>query len=363
MPSSNSQTKSGRDKLRFALVGAGAIAQTYIQALEHCPDARLVAVCDVRIDAAQRIAEPMRCRSYDRVDRMLYDCEIDAAIVCTPPVTHPEISIQLMESNTHVLCEKPFCIDLDSAQRMRDASRRAGVTLTMASKFRYVEDVIRAKSIIASGVLGDLVLFENVFAHRVDMASRWNSRPEISGGGVLIDNGAHAADLMHYFLGPLAEIQALEGRRSQGLQVEETVCLFARSAGGVICKVDLSWDICHQNDNFLNIYGTRGAVSVGWKRSAWRDFAHEERIPFGNGYNKVQAFRNQIDNFSRAIRGEESLLMTADDAVDSVNTIVFAYESLRQNQWVKITNYPQPMPELRNRQGVPDQENPYGILH
>jgi predicted dehydrogenase len=363
---SNSPTKNDREKLRFGLVGAGAIAQTYIQAFEHCSEARLVAVSDLRIDAAQRIAERMRCRSYDRVERMLSDCQIDAAIVCTPPITHPEISIRLMESSVHVICEKPFSIDLDGAKRMLETSRRAGVKLTMASKFRYLEDTIRAKSIIASGVLGDLILFENVFAHRVDMASRWNSRPEISGGGVLIDNGAHSVDLMHYFLGPLAEIQTLEGRRGQGLQVEETVCLFARSVGGVICKVDLSWDICRQNDSFLNIYGTRGAVAIGWKRSLRRDFAHQEWIKFGDGYNKVHAFRRQIENFSRAIRGEEPLLITADDAVDSVNAIAFAYESLRQNQWVRIANTAQatstPVLE-RNRRGVPGQENPYGILH
>ena len=363
MQLSNSTSKNGREKLRFGLVGAGAIAQTYIQALEHCSEARLVAVADLRIDAAEHIAERMRCRCYDRVERMIDECEIDAAVVCTPPVTHPEICICLMEANIHVLCEKPFSIDLEGARRMLEASRRAGVKLTMASKFRYVEDVIRAKSIIASGVLGDLILFENVFTHRVDMTSRWNSRPEISGGGVLIDNGTHSVDLMHYFLGSLSEIQTLEGRRGHGLPVEETVCLFARSVSGVICRVDLSWDICRQNDSFLNIYGTQGSVSVGWKRSVRRDFAHQEWITFGNGYHKVLAFRNQIENFSRAIRGEEPLLITADDAVDSVNIIEFAYESLRQHQWVKVSSASETMPTReRNRQETPARENPYGIL-
>lgn len=360
---SNLPSKNGREKLRFGLVGAGAIAQTYIQAFEHCSEAHLVAVVDLRSDAAQRIAERMRCRSYIRVEQMISDDEIDAAIVCTPPITHPGISIDLMEANIHVICEKPFSVELDGAQQMLETSRRTGSKLTMASKFRYVEDVIRAKSIIASGVLGDLILFENVFAHRVDMTSRWNSRPEISGGGVLIDNGAHSVDLMHYFLGPLAEIQAFEGRRSQGLQVEETVSLFARSVSGVICKVDLSWDICRQNDSFLNIYGSRGAVRVGWNRSMRHDFAHHEWIRFGDGYNKVHAFRRQIENFALAIRGEEALLITADDAVDSVKTISFAYESLRQNQWVRISSSSQALPAPKaNRQQTSSEEKPCGML-
>lgn len=351
-------SKNSREKVRFGLVGAGAIAQTYIAAFEYCSEARLVAVADLRIDAAQRIAERMRCRSYDRVERMVNDCEIDAAIVCTPPVTHPEICICLMEANVHVICEKPFSIDLDGAKRMLETSYRTGMKLTMASKFRYVEDVIRAKSIIASGVLGDLILFENVFAHRVDMTSRWNSRPEVSGGGVLIDNGTHSVDLMHYFLGPLSEIQALEGRRGKGLLVEETVCLFARSLNGVICKIDLSWGVCRQNDSFLTIYGTQGSVSVGWKKSVRRDFAHHEWVAFGNGYHKVLAFRSQIENFSRAIRGEEPLLITADDAVDSVKIIESAYESLRQHQWIRISSSSRNMLITeQNRQETPIVEN------
>jgi predicted dehydrogenase len=282
----------------------------------------------------------MRCQSFDRADRMINSCELDAAIVCTPPVTHPDICIRLLEGQLHVLCEKPFSIDTQGAYKMLEAAHRTGKILTMASKFRHVDDVIQAKSLVASGVLGDLTLFENVFAQRVDMSSRWNSCPEVSGGGVLIDNGAHSVDLMHYFLGPLAEVHALEGRRSQGLAVEETVSLSIRSAGGVICNIDLSWSITKKSESYINIYGTRGAISIGWKRSSYLNFAHGEWKPFGNGYNKIQAFRRQLENFSRAIRGEEQLLITIEDALASVSIIESAYKALRQDQWVPVSNLP-----------------------
>ncbi len=337
-PQNTSTTERKREKLRFGLVGAGAIAQAYLQAFENCDEARIVAVTDPRTEAAHGAAERMRCRSYDRVERMVEDCRLDAAIVCTPPVTHPDICVYLAEQGIHVLCEKPFSIDQASAQRMLDAAEKAGVKLTMASKFRFVEDVVHAKSMVSSGVLGDLVLFENVFASRVDMASRWNSRPEISGGGVLIDNGTHSVDLMRYFLGPLADVHALEGRRSQGLNVDETVALFVRSLSGVICSIDLSWSITKQRESYLDIYGSRGAISVGWKKSSYLDFSFGKWVSFGHGYNKVQAFRSQIDNFSRAIRGEEALLLSGDDAMASVSIIESAYKALRQNQWIPVAN-------------------------
>jgi predicted dehydrogenase len=337
-PSPTYSIKRRREKLRFGIVGAGAVTQSYLQAFEHCEEAEVVGVADYRLDAAHRVAERMRCRSYDRVERMLQDCDLDAAIVCTPPASHPDICIHLVENKVHVLCEKPFSIDEEGAHKMLNAAHKAGVKLTMASKFRYVEDMIRAKSIVASGVLGDLILFENVFANRVDMASRWNSKPEIAGGGVLIDNGTHSVDLMRYFLGPLAEVHALEGRRSQGLLVEETASLFVRSVSGVICSIDLSWSMMKQRDSYLDIYGSRGAISIGWKKSSHLDFSHGKWVAFGRGYNKVQAFRSQIENFSRAIRGEEPLLITGEDAIASVNIIESAYKALRLNQWVPVSN-------------------------
>ena len=335
-PSNNSQTKLGRKKIRFGLVGAGAIAQSYVQAFENCDEAVLVAVADNRVEAAKAVAARVGCADFENVEQMVRGAELDAAIVCTPPAVHPEICIHLAHSGINVLCEKPFSIDEDSARRMLNAARRSGVKLTMGSKFRYVEDVVRAKSIVASGVLGDLVLFENVFASRVDMTSRWNSNPGISGGGVLIDNGTHSVDLMRYFLGPLAAVHALEGRRSQGLKVEETATVFVRSMSGVICSIDLSWSISKHRDSFLDIYGSRGAISVGWKSSSYIDFADGKWVAFGNGYNKVQAFRSQIENFAKAIRGEEPLLITGEDAMASVSIIDSAYRALRQNQWVPV---------------------------
>ena len=326
------------EKVRIAMIGAGGIAQAYAQSFNNAQRAELVAVVDVREDAAQAVAELAKCVALTDYKQLLDTVPVDAVIVCTPPATHPEICIHFAEKGIHVLCEKPLAVDSESAIRMVEAAEKSGVKFTMASKFRYVDDVNKAKGIITSGILGELILFENTFAGHVDMSKRWNSDPMISGGGVMIDNGTHSVDIARYLLGPLAEIQAVEGKRIQDLQVEDTVRIAARTEDGVMASIDLSWSLNKQIPEYISIYGDQGTIIIGWKESKYRRNSDQDWIVFGSGYNKFDAFTNQIENFAGAIRGEETLLIQPEDALASVAVIEVAYEAMWRNTWMPITD-------------------------
>ena len=159
------------NKLRFGLVGAGGIAQAYAQAFNESNCCKLVAVADVRPEAASALAEIVGGSSYTDF-KALADIELDAVIVATPPATHPEIACFFMERGTPVLCEKPLTTNVADAEKMIATADKAGVLFTMASKFRYCDDVVKAKGILASGVLGDVLQFENAFTAKVDMSKR-----------------------------------------------------------------------------------------------------------------------------------------------------------------------------------------------
>ncbi|MDH3492218.1 MAG: Gfo/Idh/MocA family oxidoreductase, partial [Acidobacteriota bacterium] len=195
---------SAAPRLRFALIGTGGIAQTYAAAFQSSDCCELKAVADIDKTSADAFAEPFGAKSFDDYRSLAEKVEFDAVIISTPPNTHPEIAIHLMGLGKHVLCEKPLCLSSADAVRMNEAAVENGVIFTMASKFRYVADVIKAKSLVASGVLGEIVQFENAFTSKVDMSTRWNSDAEVAGGGVLIDNGTHSVDIIRYFLGPIS---------------------------------------------------------------------------------------------------------------------------------------------------------------
>jgi predicted dehydrogenase len=321
---------------RFGLVGAGAIAQAYAQAFAKSKQVELAAIADCRPEAAEKLAATAGCPAFPDAAAMTDAVELDAAIVCTPPATHRDVCCQLLEDGLHVLCEKPLAIDSASAREMIDAAEARGLEFTMASKFRYVADVTHAKSLIAEGLIGEVVLFENVFTGRVDMTHRWNSDPSVAGGGVLIDNGTHSVDITRYFLGALSEVQAMEGHRIQDLPVEDTAKMFVRSRAGVLASIDLSWSVSKEIPYFIAVYGSQGALLVGWRESKYRRMGDQDWTVFGAGYDKVAAFQRQLENFAAAVRGDEDLAVTPVDALASVQVIEAAYRSLARGSWEPI---------------------------
>jgi predicted dehydrogenase len=321
--------------MRFGLIGAGAIAQAYAEAFRRSKEAELVAVTDVRHDAAQALAETMKCAAFPSLTSLLAETDVDGVVICTPPVTHPALAAEALNADVAVLCEKPLSIDVASAREMARTAKSAGQLITMASKFRYCQDIQRAKSIVESGVIGEVVLFENCFTGFVDMSRRWNSNPAVSGGGVLVDNGTHSVDIMRYFLGPIVDLQVTEGIRIQPIAVEDTARMFVRSASGVMGSIDLSWSIHKPVPEFLSIYGSKGTIQVGWKESKCRVAGGDWQV-FGKGYDKFESFTSQIDNFARAWRGQEPLMITIEDGIASVEVIEAAKLSLQQNRWQPV---------------------------
>ncbi|MEZ6143328.1 MAG: Gfo/Idh/MocA family oxidoreductase [Zavarzinella sp.] len=325
------------DRIRFGLIGTGGIAQSYVTAFENHPDANLVAVCDVRAEAAQAMAERVRCAAFTSIEEMVQrGPEMQAVVVCTPPSTHEEIVCNLAKWNLHVLCEKPFALSVDSAKRMIASAQQHRVQLTMASKFRYTQDMIRLKSLIASGVLGEIQLLENAFTGKVDMSQRWNAKPAVSGGGVLVDNGTHSVDIVRYLLGPVKLVHAIAMPNIQKLEVEDSARLLVQTASGIPASIDLTWSLNKELDWFVSVFGTHGVAQVGWRESRYKQSTAREWIRFGNGYDKVQAFRDELGNFARCCRENEQLLINSDDALASVHVIEQAYQAMKNTNWLPL---------------------------
>lgn len=326
----------GNGKLHVGVIGCGRIAQTYLQAIKTCVDSELTGVVDARELTARSVGNQYGCKAYTDHQHILEGNQIDAVIICTPPNTHAELATFFLENGVHVLCEKPFAVNSEQAALMLQKAKEKECLLMMASKFRYVEDIIKAKGIVDSGILGEIVLFENVFCSKVDMKERWNSKKDVAGGGVLIDNGSHSVDIARFLLGPIVKVQSEEGKRIQKLDVEDTARLYFRTQSDVMGAVDLSWSIHKEQESYIDLFGTEGVLSIGWKSSKYRQSEKLHWVTFGRGYDKTAAFSAQLKNFLDSIKGEAMPLINAVDGLESVKVIEAAYKSSNMNKWVDV---------------------------
>jgi len=328
------------DPVRFGLIGCGRIATSHLTAVAESPRAAIAGIAEIREEAGWAAAEHHRCRHFTDFSEPDFLDSIDAAIVSTPPSTHFSIASQLMERQIPTLIEKPLTVSVAEARELIRLSQEHSTLLMMASKFRYVPDIIEARSMLEAKMVGKIVLFENAFCTAVPMWDRWNSQPEVSGGGVLIDNGTHSVDIARYLLGPITSVQAQLLNTTAAFDVEDTARLQFRNLDGVLGLIDLSWTIDKESPIFVSIYGTEGTLQIGWSGSKLCLRGQKEWKHFGEGYDKKVAFAGQLSNFIAALHGEEDCLSSLQSAMASVEVVDSAYISGRNgNGWQTVESH------------------------
>ena len=158
---------------------------------------------------------------------------LDAVSLCTVPSTHHGIAIDLLKAGVNVLCEKPLAISVTQAEEMSRTAKERNRLLFTAFKFRFHDEVRRAKELIDAGSLGQILNFRLMFGGYIDMAGQWYSQKALSGGGIIMDNGPHAADLMHFLFGDVKSVTAQVGQHAEprGRGHREAGCLHGEPDG------------------------------------------------------------------------------------------------------------------------------------
>jgi predicted dehydrogenase len=322
--------------LRIGIIGAGNIGKAYAMAIASRPSVVVGAVCDIDDSESRALASTTGVPGFDSHKSLAESETCDAVIVSTPPATHAPVVIDCLDRGLDVLCEKPFTLDLETAQGMFDVATRNERLLAMASKFRYVSDVAQARDLIRSGLIGDPMVIDVMFASRVDMSDRWNTVEAISGGGVLIDNGTHAVDIVRYLVGPIRRVSAMRGPSESSEGVEDTAIMLAETSRDTIASIQVSWAIAPNNESFVVVHGTKGTIEVGWSRSMHRGADGGDWVSFGHGYSKMDALGSNVENFAAASRGREPIRISTVEVLASVAVIEGAYRGINSGRWVDI---------------------------
>jgi len=177
---------SSRRKIRYAVAGAGNIAQVAVlPAFAHAREnSELVAL--ISGDAEKRRALSKRygldfSGDYDDLESILERAEVDALYIATPNTEHKELAIRAAEKSVHVLCEKPLAPTVEDCEQMANACRANDVKLMVAYRLHFEEANLRALDIARSGKLGKPMLFSSFFSHVVREGDI-RRNPELAGG-------------------------------------------------------------------------------------------------------------------------------------------------------------------------------------
>ena len=336
--------------VKYVVIGAGAIAQRrHLPEIVANPDAKLVALADVRQDRAEKIAKHFGCDTYTDHKAMLEKADCDAVVVATPNALHCPQSLDAFAAGRHVLVEKPMAGTRDEARRMIDAARKAGKYLMIGMNQRLMPAHVAAKEILDTGKLGRVLTFETNFKHggpdgwSIDGAKSWFFQPDMAVMGVCGDLGIHKADLMRYLLGEEFEsvggyVVTLDKRTPDGqpLKLDDNAFLELRTKSGVIGSIHISWtNYANIEDNGTLLYCENGAMRVGMDKQygVMVDYKNgrKERHETGEmATNEKQIASGIVNQMTESILTGKPPIISGEEGYKALDVILTAIEAARE---------------------------------
>ncbi|RCX19595.1 putative dehydrogenase [Fontibacillus phaseoli] len=292
--------------LKIGIIGCGGIANgKHMPALKKLNEVSMVAFCDIVPERAEQAKADFGSESsavYRDYKELLKDTTIDVIHVCTPNISHAEISIAAMEAGKHVMCEKPMAKTTEEAQAMIDASKRTGKKLTIGYQNRFRSDSDYLHKVCEQEGLGE-IYYARAKAIRRRAVPTWGVflDEEAQGGGPLIDIGTHALDLTLWMMNNYKPKYAvgnayhkLSGKKNaanawgpwdpQKFTVEDSAIGFITMENGATIVLEASWAL-----NTLDV-GEAKTVLCGTEGGA--DMENGLRI---NGENFGKTYTQHIE--------------------------------------------------------------------
>jgi myo-inositol 2-dehydrogenase/D-chiro-inositol 1-dehydrogenase len=251
--------------LNVGVIGTGRIGRLHAENLMYrIPEANLVAVSDIFVEAAQRVSAELGVpNAYKDHRRILEDESIEAVLICSSTDTHAQLIEEAAEAGKQVFCEKPIALDLARIDAALAAVEDAGVKLQIGFNRRFDPNFKRVQEVVAAGEIGE--------PHLLRITSRDPGPPPIEyikvSGGIFLDMTIHDFDMARFLMGSEAEdIYAAGGVLVDPAIGEagdiDTTIITLRFANGALGSIDNSRQAVYGYDQRVEVFGSGGMVAV-----------------------------------------------------------------------------------------------------
>ncbi len=332
----------------IGLVGAGRMGSIHARAVHtSVPQARLVGIADVQVNAATRLASQLgEPPVFDSIEALLETPGLDAVLIATSSSRHLEMVQLAARAGKHILCEKPIALTLADTDAAIEAATRAGVRLQVGFMRRWEPDYVRAKARLASGEYGRPMLFKSLQFDPEPPPLAF-ADPTVS-GGIMIDMGIHEFDLARWLMADeVVEVHAYGSTYAHpdlaSVDDVDSAVVNLRFANGSTGSVELARNTTYGEDVRTEVLATNGSVWVGLLsatqgassggavRGAVSVDALDASIP-----RFAQGLAAQARGFVQAILEDCPVAVTGADGRAAFEVAVAADRSMREGRPVEV---------------------------
>lgn len=330
------------NKIKVGIIGFGKMGKIRMNVIDSHPDLLLEGIYDVK---APENTESYTCKFYEDYHNLLKS-DIDAVFVCTPNKFTPEIVISALNNKKHVFCEKPPGRDLNDIENIiKTEQENEDLKLKFGFNHRYHGAVIEAKSIADSGRLGKILWMRGIYGKSgsLNFEKEWRSNKEISGGGILLDQGIHMIDLFRFFCGDFLEVKSFVTNSYWDIDMEDNAFAILRNDKEQVAMLHSSatqW----KHTFSLEIYFEKGYTTISGILSSTRSYGQGERLitarkQFGEGsfamgnpmeevtyFDMDRSWELEVEDFVDDIKGDKKVLIgSSEDAFKAMELVYKIY--------------------------------------
>lgn len=331
--------------IRFGIIGAGYQADAWMApALNKSNKCELVAVYARNPEKARDFARRHQVDRWtcDWRQMLEYD-DMDAVYIATPPYLHAEQTYACAQAGKHVLCEKPMAMSLSECDQMIDSCQQAGVQLGICFGMRFHPVYQKMKNLVQGGFLGLARAAEARIMFQAPDGINPESfryRPELGGGGAVMDLGVHLFDLLQYLLSSeIVSVQAFTDHDPSVFPSDCTTAISLCLKNNVIAPVMVSFQIPCSGTNRVSLYGSQGSLFSMFDSksselnlvSAAADGEHTVLV------GKKDLYVEMVDAFAELINARESDIANGWDGRQVQQVAQAVYSSIQSGQVVNLS--------------------------
>jgi len=341
--------------VKIGLLGSGFVADFYMDGLRDVPGAEVVANYSRSEERAQEFGRRHGIpRQYTTMDALCADPEVQLVVIGLPNHLHVDAARVATAAKKAMVCTKPLARNASEAAEMVRLARSAGVMHGYAETEVFSPDVMKARSMIESGAVGDLLTIRAREAHSGPHAPHfWNA--EVAGGGALLDMGCHTIEAARYLFGKEHAIKDVFAWGATLVHKEKTTgednaVLLLRLEDGRTSLTEASWTARGGMELRNEIYGTKGRIITDTSSTRVRAFIEEsagylmEKADAETGWvfpipdeARVYGYQEEMRHFVECYAQKT---MPRENFIDGyvVNCVIdAAYVSMKSGRWEPVT--------------------------